>query len=68
MQTFLQWLETSTDMMDPQVQPVLSRMHRDAAKFGVGAMPVYSNNPMELPPTPNHHQMNKKMKKKLKKG
>jgi hypothetical protein len=69
MQTFLQWLETAGTGggLEPPLQPVLSRIHRDAAKSGVGAMPVYSNNPMELPPTPNHHQMNKKMKKKLKK-
>src|SRR4051812_28803038 len=64
MWTFLQWLETAGDSwLDPPLQPVLSRMHRDAAKFGVGGMPVYSNNPMELPPTPNHHMMKKKMKK-----
>lgn len=65
MKTFLKWLvEIGGSTDEPELEPTLSRMHRDTAKFGVGAMPIYSNDPKSKPPTPSGGmQMKKKLKK-----
>jgi len=63
MKTFLQWLEIAGNYgIEPSLEPTSSRIERDVKKGG-GAMPVYTNDPKEIPPTPAHPFMKKKMRR-----